>query len=154
MGSWATASVLSNQFIPLSMIFTNSTMNSNLEASFHRIYRSANKEKFSLSYSRDNFEVGSRFAIKSSREVSYFQTQRKHTWEEPDIGSDSDSEYDDDDDDEDQTHGFENDGEEEETKTSATTDVNITSQEDKYEEHIWNGTYLVFCFFFFIGAIT
>ncbi|XP_004488279.1 uncharacterized protein [Cicer arietinum] len=135
MSCLATPSFLANQFIPFSTAITNSAMSSKLGASFHRIYKSKTKEKFCLSFSRDNYEVGSNFAIKLSREVSYSQTQQEHgTWEEPDIDSDSDieSEYGDE---EDESLGFESDGEEEETKTSAITGVNITSQ-DEYEEQI------------------
>ncbi|XP_061354143.1 ankyrin repeat domain-containing protein EMB506, chloroplastic [Gastrolobium bilobum] len=136
MGSWSTASVMTNQFIPFSAIITESAMNSKFAASFYKIYRSRSKEKFSLSFARDNYKVWSTSAIKSSREVSYLQMQQRNgTWEEPDI--DSDSECDDEEGEgvEDENLGFESDWEEEETKTSAITDVNITSR-DKYEEHL------------------
>lgn len=140
MGSWATAYVLPNQFIPFSATITNYAMNSKLGASFHKIYRSTNKGKFSLSFARDTYKVGSHVATKSSRRGYYLQTQQEQgTWEEPDIGSDSESEYGDE---EDESLRFESDMEEEETETSAISDVSITSQ-DKYEEHIKEGTFLV-----------
>lgn len=132
MGSWATTSVLSNQFIPFSATITESAMNSKLGASFYKTYRSTNRGKLSLSFARDNYKVGSNDAIKSSQELSHLQTQQQEgTWEEPDIGSDSE----DDEEVEDENLGFESDWEEEETKTSAITDVNITST-DNYEEQV------------------
>ncbi|CAJ2661661.1 ankyrin repeat domain-containing protein EMB506, chloroplastic [Trifolium pratense] len=132
MGCLATSSVLSNQFIPFSTTVTNSTTNSKLGASFHRVYRNTTKEKSCLSFVRDNYEVriGRNVAIKSSRGVSSLQTlQENGTWEEPDIGSDSDNE---DGDEEGESLGFESNREDEETKTSAMSGVNITSQ-DEYE---------------------
>lgn len=145
MGSWATASALTNKFIPLSVSITESSMNSKLSTSFHKLYRSKKKGKFSLSFSRDNYKVESNGETKSARKVSYLQTWKKQgAWEEPDIDSDSDNEFGDDEDEEveDENLGFESDWEEEESKTSAITDVSITST-DKYEEQVKRGTFLV-----------
>ncbi|KAJ1437023.1 Photosystem I PsaG/PsaK domain, chloroplastic [Sesbania bispinosa] len=135
MSFWATVSVMTNQFIPFSATITESAMKSKLGAGFPKIHLNTNKGKFSLSFARDYYEVGSNGATKSSREVSYLQTQQEQgTWEEPDIDSGSDSEYDDEEDEqvEDENLGFESDWEEEQTETSDITDVNITSR-GKYE---------------------
>lgn len=145
MGSWATASALTNKFIPLSVSITESSMTSKLSTSFHKLYRSKKKGKFSLSFSRDNYKVESNGETKSARKVSYLQTWKKQgAWEEPDIDSDSDNEFGDDEDEEveDENLGFESDWEEEESKTSAITDVSITST-DKYEEQVKRGAFLV-----------
>lgn len=140
MGSSATASVLTNQFIRFSATTTESARNSNLGASFYKICRSTNKGLSSLSFAGGNYKVGNNVATKASQEVSYLQTEQEEgTWEEPDIGSDSESD-DEDEEVEDENLGFESDWEEEETKTSAITDVNINSR-DSYEEQVKKGTF-------------
>ncbi|TKY47352.1 Ankyrin repeat domain-containing protein EMB506 [Spatholobus suberectus] len=136
MGSWATVSVLINQFIPWSTTNIEPAMDSKLGTIFCKIYRNTNKRKLSLSFARDNYKVRSIGVIKSSQDVSYFQTEQQlGTWEEPDTGSDSECDDEEYEEAEDENFGFENDSEEEGMKTSVVTDVNITSR-DNYEELI------------------
>ncbi|KAK7328415.1 hypothetical protein VNO77_22521 [Canavalia gladiata] len=136
MGSWAMVSVLTSQFIPCSDSIAESAMDTKFGASFYKAYRSTKKGKLCISFARDNYKVRGNGAIKSSQDVSYFQTQQPQgTWEEPDTGSDSEFDDEEDEEAEDENLGFESDLEEERMKTSAITDVNKTSR-DSYEELI------------------
>ncbi|RDX83189.1 Ankyrin repeat domain-containing protein, chloroplastic, partial [Mucuna pruriens] len=136
MVSWATISVLTNQFIPSCYrTITESAVDSKLGANFYKIYRNTNKRKLSLSFARDNYKDRGIDTIKISQDVSYFQTEQVGTWEEPDTGSDSECDDEEYEEVEDENFGFESDSEEEGTKPSVVTDVNITSR-DNYEELI------------------
>ncbi|CAJ1960743.1 unnamed protein product [Sphenostylis stenocarpa] len=82
----------------------------------------------------DHYKLRSIGVIKSSQDVSYFQTkQQVGTWEEPDTGSDSES---DDEEVEQANLVFESNFEEEGMKTSVVADVNNITSRDKYEELI------------------
>ncbi|QCD77983.1 ankyrin repeat domain-containing protein EMB506, chloroplastic-like [Vigna unguiculata] len=125
MGSWARVSVLT---FPWSTINAESAMDSKLSGVFYKMYRNTNNRKLCLSFSWDNYKLRSIGVIKSSQDVSYFQTEQEvGTWEEPDTGSDSES-----DDEEVEDHFlFESDG----MRASVVADVNVTSR-DNYEELI------------------
>lgn len=142
MGSWSRVSVLT---IPWSTINAESAMDSKLGTVFYKIYRNTYKRNLSLSFSWDNRKLRSIGVIKSSQDVSYFQTEQEvGTWEEPDTGSDSES-----DGEEVEDHFvFASDG----MKTSVVADVNITSG-DNYEELIKKGSYFSHCLISF-GTIT
>ncbi|KAG4923472.1 hypothetical protein JHK87_049012 [Glycine soja] len=135
MGSWATSSVLANQFIPWSTTNSESAIDSKLGVVFYKMYRNTNKRQLSLAFAWDNCKVRSIGAIKSYKDVSYFQTELVGTWEEPDTGSDSEGDDEEYEEVEDENFGFESGSGEEGMKTSVVTDVNITSG-DNYEELI------------------
>jgi len=143
MGSWARVSILT---IPWCTINAESAMDSKLGTVFYKMYRSTNNRKLSLPpFAWDNYRLRSIGVIKSSQDVSYFQTEQQvGTWEEPDTGSDSES-----DGEEVEDHFvFASDG----MKTSVAADVNITSG-DNYEELIKKGSFFSYCFISF-GIIT
>ncbi|KAL5170776.1 Ankyrin repeat domain-containing protein EMB506, chloroplastic [Glycine soja] len=135
MGSCATSSVLTNQFIPWSTTNTESPLDSKLGVIFYKMYRNTNKRQLSLSFAWDSYKIRSIGAIKSYKDVSYFQTEQVGSWEDPDTGSDSECDDEEYEEVEDENFGFESDSEEEGMKASVATDVNITSG-DNYEELI------------------
>jgi len=148
MGSCATSSVLTNQFIPWSTTNTESPLDSKLGVIFYKMYRNTNKRQLSLSFAWDSYKIRSIGAIKSYKDVSYFQTEQVGSWEDPDTGSDSECDDEEYEEVEDENFGFESDSEEEGMKASVATDVNITSG-DNYEELIKKGSFFFLLLYLF-----
>lgn len=148
MGSWATSSVLANQFIPWSTTNSESAIDSKLGVVFYKMYRNTNKRQLSLAFAWDNCKVRSIGAIKSYKDVSYFQNELVGTWEEPDTGSDSEGDDEEYEEVENENFGFESGSGEEGMKTSVVTDVNITSG-DNYEELIKKGSFFFLLLYLF-----